>query len=668
MTTMSAIHPTITPSFQARTEHVRNTNFYIELVSSYINDDCSTKEQNWETSKTELIEAFTYLHSNKSRRLRDVFKNLFVAIPPDRLDSFLQDIVYKSIFEKKPEMHSYALSLVSFEQLENILQSKDDSFDEELNSIKELAEIVAKYYREPPGSKAKKSFFLEIRRMFSFVFNFIPNVINTFMIAFSLYDIGKDPQSAWEASALLDVYYKFIMIPAAIVVVLNCILPPLGLTIYAIAASIVLVAIVALVIYIKWIRPCPNRLPHCTNLTEDAKLGRVAPVVGREHEIDRLVNLFSNLDSSLSRHAILVGPSGVGKTEIIKGLAQKISRGKDIPKSLRKKKIFVINTASLVQGGMYGYADQLTYLINRVKGFENEVIFFFDEIQAAFKNKKPFSDFLKPILDRGKIHCVAATTTNEYNKYLLRDPAFARRFERINVTEMGDDDIKEVLQVLIRDSEDGALIDDIALDSIIAKTNQVKNEIVAKKGGTEYQQPAFAVQVLTHAIKKVSTTSDSHNTPPALVEKKARLTSLRTSMNRNPQFRPTTPEGKRMLVEMRNLEKEIQSYKDSLSSKKKAIAYFKEKFADLQKMQLQLKKVAATALKDKRKTKRLKSFFWEYEYVIPQTKKAIDALKEVINDDYHKIAVDDALIDEVIREIQENEKQITQSNDQNTTA
>jgi len=638
---------------------------YEETVATMINKHWEADGDAWKLDKKSLVKAFIYLHLNKSKNLENSFKTLFVEIDSEKLDEFLQSLVFQCLKQGKNKIHQYALSLISFDKLESILESKGDGFGEELQTVKDLASTVSKYYKEPQGSKAKKSFLLEIKRSFSFVLNFIPNVINTFMIAFSLYDIGKDPQSAWEASALLDVYYKFIMIPAAIVVVLNCILPPLGLGIYGIAAAIVLVLLVALVIYVKWLRPCPNRLPHCTNLTEDSRLGHLAPVVGREDEIGKLVNLFSNLDNNLSRHAILVGPSGVGKTEIVKGLAQKIAEGKDIPKSLRNKKIFVINTASLVQGGMYGYADQLTYLMNRVKGYENEVIFFFDEIQAALKEKSCLSDFLKPILDRGKIHCIAATTTKEYNKYILKDLAFARRFEKVNITEMGDDDVKEVLQTLIRDSKDGALVDDTSLDSIITKTNSIKEKALKENSQSEYQQPAFSVQVLTHAIKKVSTTSDSNSTPPELIAKRSKSNALKISMSRNVHFRPTTPDGKKILAEIQKLDEEIDQDEDALKVKRNEITLFKKLFAELKNKQSNMKKMATVALKKKRKyqVKELKKFYLEYEYIVPQLKKLIDKLKNKINDDHHKINVDDALIDEVLREIQENEKQIVDSHE-----
>ena len=299
---------------------------------------------------------------------------------------------------------------MSYDRLQEIFAHKEKGFEEVYTSIQELASNVSKYFSEPPVSKVKKSLLVEIKRGLSLILNFIPNIINTFLIAFSLYDIGKEPQTAWEASAMLDVYYKFIMIPSAIIVVLTVILPFVGFKLYAIAAGVILICSLALFIYIKWLRPCPNRLPYCVNLTEDAKFGRISTVVGRNDEIEKLVALFSSLDSNNSRHAILVGPSGIGKTEVVKGFAQRIAQSdSSIPQNLRNKKIFVINTASLVQGGKWGYADQLTYLLNKVKGYENEVIFFFDEIHAAFKNSKNSAFF--------KVHLILLVLTREH-RYL----------------------------------------------------------------------------------------------------------------------------------------------------------------------------------------------------------------------------------------------------------
>ncbi|MEM1283138.1 MAG: AAA family ATPase, partial [Chlamydiota bacterium] len=288
-------------------------------------------------------------------------------------------------------------------------------------------------------------------------------------------------------------------------------------------------------------------------------------------------------DKSTTNHALLVGPPGVGKTEIVKGFAQRIIEGKkDIPKSLRNKKVFLINTASLVQGGMFGYADQMKFLLNRIKGHEEEAILFFDEIHVAAQEKK-LADYLKQELNRGRLHCIAATTTEEYQKTILKDKAFDRRFEKIYVPEMDDVNVKEVLQSIVKETKKCVLVDDKVIDLIIEKTNEVmekeraKNkekpsEDEKKEGKKEkanpHHQPWFSVQVLTGAMNKVVSSADTHYVPPALTEKKSKLISLLLSMNANADFRLTKEEGRNKLEKIKSLEEEIGEDEKKLKAKK----------------------------------------------------------------------------------------------------
>lgn len=507
-----------------------------------------------------LCYSFTYLFENKnSKKLRNIFDKVFQKCEIKILDQFIKKIVEKGFEKDFEKIHNFLLKFISLDHLEKIYQLNSPK---EINSIHKLAEIISTSFKKKGNAKIKKSFINEFKRTFSFLFNFIPNIINTFLIAFSLFDIGKEPQTAWEASSMLDVYYKFIMIPSAVVVVLSILIPVVGIKLYAIAAAILLLSSLFLFIYIKWIRPCPNRLPHATNLTEDAKLGRMNPVVGRNKEINHLISLFSSLKKNVSKHVILVGPSGIGKTEIIKGFVQKIIKTKNkvngAIKDLKNKKIFTINTASIISGGNWGFADQLTYLMSRIKGYERKVIFFFDEIHAAFKDKKStLSDFLKPLLDRGGIHCIAATTSEEYNKFVLKDTAFARRLERMDIEEMNKADLKRVLQSLIKDWCEKILIDNDTLEKVIQKTNLIKKNLTEGECSSRFQQPAFAVQVLTQVIKKSTFQLDKDFIPTELSDLRSRLKSLKITMSQDSNYYPTEEKGKQLLKKMEKIKLRI---------------------------------------------------------------------------------------------------------------
>jgi len=602
-----------------------------------------------------VVEAVEYFQAHPSKELERALKKFFQDSEADKVNGILEAIAYKGLINNNFELHKQCLALVTSEKLNEILRTKSD----ELDDMHKLVDLLAKTLPKKPGSTLKKSFILKLKRFFAFILNFIPNLINTFLIAFSLNDIGKEPQSAWEASAMLEIYWKFFMIPATIVIVLNFVLPPLGASIYAIATVIVLILLAALIIYVKWLRPCPSNLPHSHNLTEQAKLGYLSPVIGREDEIQRLISIFTDMNDNTVRHALFVGPSGVGKTEIVKGLAQRIALG-DVPKSLKNKKVFVVNTAGLVQGGMYGFADQMNFLVNRIKGYEKEVILFFDEIHVALKNNSCLSDFLKPLLDRGRIHCIAATTTEEFNRYIRGsaqypgDPAFARRFEIIEVNDMSKDDTKRVLQGVVQDSSRGIMVENAVLDYVIERTNEISKSMFEER--FKRHQPALAVEVLTQAINQVSASYQAPFLPVDYSEKVSKLASLKQSLtNGSTTLRPYTDEGREVFKEIARLEGEIAEENKRIQDKRSKLQLFKKYHEFIKKKNIELGDEARKVMSAERNREfSIKQYFWEYQYLLPQIERVLEELKDEVSDDNFKVAVDTSLIDEIIGKMNHN--------------
>ena len=174
------------------------------------------------------------------------------------------------------------------------------------------------------------------------------------------------------------------------------------------------------------------------DITEAVRDGKIDPVIGRDDEIRSITRILSR---KTKNNPVLIGEPGVGKTAIVEGLAQRIVKG-DVPNSLKDKHIWELDMGSLIAGAKYRgeFEDRLKAVLKEVKDSEGEIIMFIDEIHmivgaGALEGAMDAGNMLKPMLARGEIHCIGATTLNEYRKYIEKDGALERRFQKVLVSE-----------------------------------------------------------------------------------------------------------------------------------------------------------------------------------------------------------------------------------------
>lgn len=185
------------------------------------------------------------------------------------------------------------------------------------------------------------------------------------------------------------------------------------------------------------------------NLTQLAKLGKIDPVIGRDEEIRRIIQVLSRRTKN---NPILIGEPGVGKTAIAEGLAQRIVNG-DIPATLKNNQVITLDLASLIAGAKYRgeFEDRLKAVLKEVEEKAGEIVLFIDEIHTlvgagAAEGSMDASNMLKPALARGELHCVGATTLDEYRKYIEKDSALERRFQPVLVKEPSEEDTIAILR------------------------------------------------------------------------------------------------------------------------------------------------------------------------------------------------------------------------------
>lgn len=213
------------------------------------------------------------------------------------------------------------------------------------------------------------------------------------------------------------------------------------------------------------------------NINEEVKKRKVDPVIGRDEEIRSITKI---LTRKTKNNPVLIGEPGVGKTAIVEGLAQRIIKG-DVPSSLKDKIIWELNMASLIAGAKYRgeFEERLKKVLDEIKKSEGNIIMFIDEIHmivgtGAIEGAMDTGNILKPMLARGEIHTIGATTLNEYRKYIEKDGALERRFQKIIVKEPNIEDTITILRGLKERFEihHGVTIQDKALISAATLSNR----------------------------------------------------------------------------------------------------------------------------------------------------------------------------------------------------
>ncbi len=220
---------------------------------------------------------------------------------------------------------------------------------------------------------------------------------------------------------------------------------------------------------------------YSTDLVEMARQGKIDPVVGRDTEIRRVIQVLSRRRKN---NPVLIGEPGVGKTAIVEGLAHRIVMG-DVPQNLKDKRVVALDMGALVAGAKYRgeFEDRLKAVLREVQESQGRIILFIDELHTvvgagAAEGAMDASNLLKPALARGELHCVGATTLDEYRKYIEKDPALERRFQPVMVQEPSVEDTISILRGLKEryESHHGVRITDDALIAAATLSDRYIND------------------------------------------------------------------------------------------------------------------------------------------------------------------------------------------------
>ena len=323
-----------------------------------------------------------------------------------------------------------------------------------------------------------------------------------------------------------------------------------------------------------------------TDLVERARQNKLDPVIGRDDEIRNVIRILSRKSKN---NPVLIGEPGVGKTAIAEGLAQRIVKG-DVPASLKDKTIFALDMGALVAGAKYRgeFEERLKAVLNEVKKSEGGILLFIDELHTIVGAGKTegamdAGNLLKPMLARGELHCIGATTLNEYRQYIEKDAALERRFQPVMVNEPTVEDTIAILRGLKERYEvfHGVKIQDSAI--IAAAT--LSNRYI-----TDRFLPDKAIDLIDEACALIRTEIDSMPTELDVIQRKIIQHEIEEAALKKETDHLSQEHLAEIQRELSDMREEFKAKKAQWDNEKDAISKVQQLRADLEEANAQLEK------------------------------------------------------------------------------
>ncbi len=376
-----------------------------------------------------------------------------------------------------------------------------------------------------------------------------------------------------------------------------------------------------------------------SDLVERAKQNKLDPVIGRDDEIRNVIRILSRKSKN---NPVLIGEPGVGKTAIAEGLAQRIVKG-DVPAGLKDKTIFALDMGALIAGAKYRgeFEERLKAVLNEVKQSEGRILLFIDELHTIVGAGKTegamdAGNLLKPMLARGELHCIGATTLNEYRQYIEKDAALERRFQPVMVNECSVEDAITILRGLKERYEvyHGVKITDGAIIAAATLSNRYISDRFL---------PDKAIDLVDEACAMIRTEMDSMPTELDIIQRKI----IQHEIEEAALKKETDKLSQEHLAE---IQKELSDLRDDFNAKKTQWDNEKGAIGKVQKLRSDLEAANAELEKAQREYDLERAAELQYGR-IPELKKALEAEESIANEGRQRSLLRDKVTEEEIARI-----------------